>query len=106
MKSAFQSLATVAFLGSLQAETAQADSMYNAIKSEVSIYNAINFPKQVLNNREKGISIVQFYKGSEEASKRDKGQYEKFSIENKGMFRIGSVNCEDFGKLCDKESVS
>jgi hypothetical protein len=29
-------------------------------------------------------------------SKRDQGQYEKFSIENKGMFRIGSVDCGEF----------
>lgn len=36
--------------------------MYNPLKSEVSIYNTVNFPKQVTNNREKGISIVQFYK--------------------------------------------
>jgi hypothetical protein len=35
-----------------------AESMYNAIKSEVAIYNTVNFPKQVTNNREKGISIV------------------------------------------------
>jgi len=43
-------------------ETISAESMYNPLKSEVSIYNTVNFPKQVTNNREKGISIVQFYK--------------------------------------------
>jgi hypothetical protein len=36
--------------------------MYNPLKSEVAIYNHQNFPKQVTNNREKGISIVQFYR--------------------------------------------
>lgn len=35
-----------------------AESMYNPLKSEVAIYNTVNFPKQVANNREKGISIV------------------------------------------------
>jgi hypothetical protein len=40
---------------------ATAESMYNPLKSEVAIYNPVNFPKQVTNNREKGISIVQFY---------------------------------------------
>lgn len=35
--------------------------MYNPLKSEVLIYNSVNFPKQVTNNREKGISLVQFY---------------------------------------------
>lgn len=44
------------------AETISAESMYNPLKSEVSIYNTVNYPKQVTNNREKGISIVQFYK--------------------------------------------
>ena len=43
-------------------ETVCAESIYNPLKSEVSIYNTVNFPKQVTNNREKGISIVQFYK--------------------------------------------
>ncbi len=44
------------------AETINAESMYNPLKSEVSIYNTVNYPKQVTNNREKGISIVQYYK--------------------------------------------
>jgi hypothetical protein len=47
--------------------------MYNPVKSEVSIYNTVNFPKQVTNNREKGISIVQFYESGEPSSQRDKG---------------------------------
>ena len=44
------------------AETIRAESMYNPLKSEVSIYNTVNYPKQGTNNREKGISIVQYYK--------------------------------------------
>lgn len=31
---------------------------------------------------------------------------EEFSMEYKGMFRIGSVNCEDFPKICEKENVN
>lgn len=38
-------------------------------------------------------------------SKKDQGQYEKFAIENKGMFRIGSVDCSEFKQICDKEGV-
>jgi len=34
-------------------------------------------------NREKGISVVQFYNSTEEKSKASKGQYEKFSMEHK-----------------------
>ena len=37
---------------------ALAEPMYNPVKSEVQNLNAINFPKQVTNNRDKGISIV------------------------------------------------
>jgi len=39
-------------------------------------------------------------------AKRDQGQYEKFAIENKGMFRIGSVDCIEYAKICEKEGVS
>ena len=39
-------------------------------------------------------------------AKRDQGQYEKFAIENKGMFRIGSVDCGEFKQICDKEGVT
>ena len=38
--------------------------MYNPIKSAVANYNTKNFEKQVTLNREKGISVVQFYKSS------------------------------------------
>ena len=47
-----------ALVAALCLHSATAESMYNPIKSEVSIYNAVNFPKQVLNNRDKGISMV------------------------------------------------
>lgn len=42
----------------------------------------------------------------EPSAKRDQGQYEKFAIENKGMFRIGSVECKQFKTICDKEGVT
>ena len=38
--------------------------MYNPLKSAVINYNNKNFEKQVTLNREKGISVVQFYKSS------------------------------------------
>lgn len=39
-------------------------------------------------------------------SKRDKGQYEKLSIENAKMFRIGSVECNEFSSICSKEGIT
>lgn len=50
------------FIAAALAAIVSAESIYNPLKSEVAIYNTHNFPKQVTNNREKGISIVQFYK--------------------------------------------
>ena len=34
-----------------------------------------------------------------------KGSYEKFATDNKGIFRIGSVNCEEEGSICSKEKI-
>ena len=32
--------------------------------------------------------------------------YNSFATENKGIFRIGSVDCGEFAKICDKEKVT
>lgn len=42
----------------------------------------------------------------DEKSKKDQGQYEKFAIENKGMFRIGAIDCKEHKAICDKESIT
>ena len=33
-------------------------------------------------------------------------EYSKFSTENKGIFRIGSVDCDDQPQICSKEKVT
>ena len=48
-------------LASLVALSSQA-LLYDHAKSDVSIYSKLNFEKQVSKNREKGISVVHFYK--------------------------------------------
>ena len=68
--------------------------MYVHARSDVEIYTELNFLKQVSKNREKGISIVQYYK-SEKESEALKNNYENFATDNKGIFIIGSVDCED-----------
>lgn len=80
--------------------------MYNPVKSAVMVFNTRNFATQVTKNRDKGISVVQFYKASEQNSKQDKGQFEKFGLEHKKMLRIGAIDCEEFGEICSKESVT
>jgi thioredoxin-like negative regulator of GroEL len=63
----------------------------------------MNFEKQVTKNRDKGISIVHYYTASDGKSNAIKSEYEKFATDNKGIFRIGSLDCEEFKSLCDKE---
>jgi len=41
--------------------------LYDGLRSDVTIYTNLNFEKQVSKNRDKGISIVHFYK--------DEGKY-------------------------------
>jgi len=76
MKSFF----TAALVGVM---TANADPMYSSVKSSVMNLNKMNYDKQVGMNREKGISVVQFYNSLEDNSKKSKGQFEKFSMEHK-----------------------
>ena len=35
-----------------------------------------------------------------------KKAYEGFGTENKGIFRIGAVDCDTQGPICDKEKVT
>lgn len=58
MKSIFSKATAMLCLASMTS----AESMYNPLKSTVAIYNDKNYDKQVTYNRDKGISVVQFYK--------------------------------------------
>lgn len=40
-----------------------------------------------------------------EQSKDIKGSYEKFATDNKGIFRIGSVDCSSETNICSKEKI-
>ena len=84
--------------------SAFAAQLYDHSHSDVAIYSKMNFEKQVSKNRDKGISIVHYYDSSEVA--RDiKSGYEQFASENKGIFRIGSVDCDAQADICKKEKV-
>jgi hypothetical protein len=41
-----------------------------------------------------------------EQSKDIRGSYEKFSLENKGVFRVGAVSCITDEPICKKEGVT
>ena len=44
--------------------TAAAAPIYDSNKMDVTVYTKLNFDKQVTNQRDKGISLVHFYKAS------------------------------------------
>jgi hypothetical protein len=39
-------------------------------------------------------------------SKGIQGGYESFTKENKGLFRLGAIDCEEFTQICKKEKVT
>ena len=62
MKS-FIKTVTLGMLAMLNGAAAD-EQLYNPVKSSVQNFNNKNFEKKVTLNREKGISVVQFYKAS------------------------------------------
>ena len=60
MKNSLSKAAVLVFTSMMSLSSAE--SMYNPLKSTVAIYNNKNYDKQVTYNREKGISVVQYYK--------------------------------------------
>ena len=43
---------------------------------------------------------------AEDASKADQEAWEKFAADNKGMWRIGAVECTEFAKICSNEGIT
>lgn len=60
-KSITYSAIVTLLMGSLGQTEAQ-KPMYDHVASDVTVYGKLNFEKQVSKNRDKGISIVHFYK--------------------------------------------
>lgn len=60
MRSLFSLSAILAIAGL----SAMAKPLYDSVKSYVFVLNQKNFDSQVLKNRQKGITIVNFYKES------------------------------------------
>lgn len=79
--------------------------LYESNNSDVAVYSQLNFEKQVTKSRDKGISIVHYYKDSDGKSSKIKKDYDEFASGNKGIFRIGSCNCDDHPKICANEKV-
>ena len=84
---------------------ASASLLYDQHRSDVLAFTKLNFDNQVSKNRDKGISIVHYY-DSTDASRDLKASYEQFATENLGVFRIGSVDCDDNPQICSSEGVT
>lgn len=50
--------------------------------------------------------MVHYYKNDDGRSKAIKGEFEYFASQNKGLFRVGAVNCEDHTAICSKEGIT
>ena len=102
-------------------------TLYDFQTTDVTQYNALNFDRQVTNNRAKGITIVHFYQDSGERtlftqlnacfylcffsntdskSKQIKSDYEKLATDMKGMLRVGAIDCSEFPNVCEKEKIA
>ena len=81
-------------------------SIYDEKVSLVSNLNAKNFNSQVTTNRSKNlISIVHYYKPSDEKSKDLAVEYDKFATEFDGMFKVAAMNCVEFRDVCEKNEI-
>lgn len=57
--------------------------LYDSVRSDVTIYTQLNFEKQVSKNRDKGISIVHFYKDSGKYADVKQNNHNYFCLDGK-----------------------
>jgi len=81
-------------------------NLYELNNSNVINLNPKNFDSQITANRAKSIvSIVHYYKLSDEKSKELKTPLEKFASDFDGMFKVGAINCQQFAEICEKNLI-
>ena len=74
--------------------------------SNIVNYTKLNFNAQVTSKRDSGTGVVHFYKSDDGKSKSEiKDQLNKFADENKGIFRVGAVDCGEWEQICTKEGI-
>ena len=88
-------------------------NLYDNNLSHVMNLNPKNFDQQIIQNRPKNVvSIVHFYTldgtwflYKDGKSRGLKLEFEKFSSERDGMFKVGAVNCKSFRDICEKYDI-
>jgi hypothetical protein len=100
-------LSIAALLLTIQyALTKKETSIYDDKVSLVTNLNAKNFNSQITMNRSKNlISIVHYYQPNDGKSKGYVSEYDKFSTDFDGMFKVAAMNCVEFREVCEKEEV-
>lgn len=75
-------------------------------KSNIVNYTKMNFAAQVTSKRDSGTGIVHYYKMDDGKSESEiKEPLQKFADDNKGIFRVGAVDCGAWEQICSKEGV-
>jgi len=87
-------------------EPKKPEGLYAASSTHVLQLGRRNFDAQVTNARQKGVSIVHFYRKNDQGSLEFAPDFESFAIDMKGAFKIGAVDCDENYDTCDKEKIS
>jgi hypothetical protein len=82
------------------------EGIYIASQTNVLQLGRLNFESQITNARQKGVSIVHFYRKNDQGSAEFAPDYESFSGDMKGAFKIGAVDCDEHYDTCEKEKVT
>lgn len=80
--------------------------LYDFKESSIYILNTNNFDKQVTNKRDKYVSIVHFYRHTDNRSTEIANNIKQLSNDWQGVYVIGVVDCDKFESLCEREGVS
>ena len=82
-------------------------TLYDEKVSLVNNLNAKNFNSQITTNRSKNlISIVHYYTLSDGKSNEYVENFDKFSTEFDGMFKVAAMNCAQYKDVCEKQEVT
>ncbi|KRX05654.1 Thioredoxin-like fold [Pseudocohnilembus persalinus] len=85
-----------------------ARELYDHNKSYITPITNFNFGQQINKIREttNQVSIVHYYKSGDEFSEQFAPEFDKWVTENKGLFRVGAIDCNESASICEKEKIT
>jgi len=81
-------------------------ALFDYKTSEVISLSPKNFDDQINKYRNKQVSVLAFFKSSDDKSVDFASEYSQLAADMKGILRITSVDCDEYAALCEKESVT